>query len=414
MEDKRKLVTLKTIDAITPIKDADKIECAHIGGWNCVVGKGEFYEGQQVFYFETDAMLPLDKKTFEFLRPRGVKVHNSREYHRLKAMKLRGVVSDGLILPFGIINDFEADPDKQLDILNKIQEQRGGDFSQLFDVIKYEDPILAKLGGKMTRFPEWITKTDEERIQNLPNLLKYIQDTNTFDDWYATEKIDGTSCTIWCRINDKGCYEFGVCSRNYGLEDEEGNTYWDIAKRPFINYGEELLSPLDYLKLKCLEDARSNTGTNTPAYVLQGEIFGEGIQGNPLGVRGQQMRFFNFIVNGKFVSRETLKENYDELVCNWVPIHEVSLEDKMETVIGQPDGVKTLVPGANKDAQIEGFVWRNKTTHELQIPKRKSLDEIDFSKIPEDKWDLVKTSLNEKTTASFKVISDKYRLKHQS
>lgn len=409
----RRLVTLKTIDSITPIPGADAIEAAHIGGWTAVVRKGEFYEGQQVFYFETDSMLPLDKKPFEFLRDRGVKIQDGKEYHRLKAMKLRGVVSDGLLLPFSVLHDIIPDPDTQIDRCNDIMDA-GGDFSELFGVIKYEDPILAKLGGKMSSFPEWIPKTDEERIQNLPNLLKYIQDTNTYDDWFATEKIDGTSCTIWCEITEDGKYNYGVCSRNYGLEEEEDNTYWIIAKTPLIKYNDELLSPIDYLKEKCLESARATTwGTNTPRYVLQGEIFGEGIQNNPLQVRGQLIRFYNLIKDGIFVSQETLKENYHELMSSWVPIHPVSLEMSMETVIGQPNGVTTLVPGANPDAQIEGFVWRNRKTHELQIPKRKKTEDIDWSRIPEEKWELVKASLNEKTKASFKVISDSYRLRHQ-
>lgn len=413
MEGNRKLVTLKTIDSITPIPDADKIECAHIGGWNAVVAKGEFYEGQQVFYFETDSMLPLDKKPFEFLRSRGVKEQDGKEYHRLKAMKLRGVVSDGLLLPFTIIWDFIADPDHQLDVLNQIQED-GGDFSELFGVIKYEDPILAKLGGKMTHFPDWIKRTDEERIQNLPNLISHIANTNTFSDWYATEKIDGTSCTIWCRINDRGEYEYGVCSRNYGLEEEEDNTYWQIAQTPIIAYFEDTYSPLEYLKLKCLESARAQTwGTNTPTYVLQGEIFGEGIQGNPLRIKGQQIRFFNLLENGKFVLLETLEDRFPELMTHWVPIHPISLQTTMEGIIHQPDGVKTLVTGANPNAQIEGFVWKNKKTDELQIPKRKTAEDIGWSKIPEEKWHLVKQSLDEKIRASFKAISDKYRLKHQ-
>lgn len=413
MEESRKLVTLKTIDSIAPIPGADKIEAAHIGGWTCVVRKEEFYEGQQVFYFETDSMLPLDKEIFAFLRDRGVKEKDGREYHRLKAMKLRGIVSDGLLLPFSVIHSIIPDPDAQIDKCNEIMDS-GGDFSNLFGVIKYEDPILAKLGGKMTRFPDWITKTDEERIQNLPNLLGYIYQTNSFKDWYATEKIDGTSCTIWCEITEDGKFNYGVCSRNYGLEEEEDNTYWKIAKTPLIRYRDELLSPIDYLKEKCLESARATTwGTNTPRYVLQGEIFGEGIQNNPLGVRGQHILFYNFIEDGKFVLRRTLEDRFPELMGNWVPIHSVSLQDKLEGVIKQPDGVTTLVPGANPKAQIEGFVWRNDRDVELLIPKRKEEKDIDWSKIPEEKWGLVKKSLNEKTRASFKAISDKYRLKHQ-
>lgn len=413
MQEERKLVTLKRIDSITPIPDADRIVVAHIGGWTAVVGKDEFFEGQEVFYFETDSMLPLDKKPFEFLRSRGVKEKDGKEYHRLKAMKLRGVVSDGLILPYSVAKEFVSDPNNVEDEVAKIIES-GGNFTEFFGVVKYEDPILAKLGGKMTHFPDWIQKTDEERIQNLANLLGYINQTNSFKDWYATEKIDGTSCTIWCEITEDGFYNFGVCSRNYGLVEEDDNTYWQIARTPLINYNDELLSPIDYLKEKCLESARACTwGTNTPRYVLQGEIFGEGIQNNPLDVKGQHILFYNFIEDGNLVLRRTLEDRFPELMSNWVPIHNISLQNDLEAIIKQPDGVTTRVPGANPNAQIEGFVWRSSRDTELLVPKRKSEEDIDWSKIPEEKWDLVKKSLNEKTRASFKAISDKYRLKHQ-
>lgn len=166
MEETRKLVTLKTIDKITPIDGADRIETAHIGGWMVVVGKGEFYEGQQVFYFEPDSLLPVERSYFENLKPRGTKIINGVEYHRLRTVKLRGQISQGLALPFSVINEIESDPDTQLDILNKIEED-GGNYSKLFGVIKYEDPILAKLGGKMTAFPDFLQKTDEIRIQSL-------------------------------------------------------------------------------------------------------------------------------------------------------------------------------------------------------------------------------------------------------
>lgn len=404
---------MKQIDSITPIEGADAIETAHIGGWTAVVRKGEFSEGQQVFYFETDSMLPVKYKTFEFLKPRGTKIVDGEEYHRLKAMRLRGVMSDGLVLPVTAAEEFLAedaqDPEEFFQTPAPLGEVN---YSNLFRVIKYEDPILAKLGGKMTHFPDWITKTDEERIQNLPNLVKYIAESHTEGDWFATEKIDGTSCTIWGRIKN-GIFENGVCSRNYGLEEEEDNTYWKIARTPLIEYCGDTLSPLDYLKVKCIEHAREIDGTNEPSFVLQGEIYGEGIQNNPLGVKGQEIRFYNLVIDGKFVSQETLREKFGELMGNWVPVHQVSLDSELETIIAQPDGVKTLVPGANKDAQIEGFVWRNSKATELAIPKRKTAKDIDWSKIPKDRWHLVQKSLDEKVRASFKAISDKYRLKHQ-
>ena len=128
----RKLVTLKMVDAITPIEGADKIECAHIGGWAVVVGKGEFSVGQTVFYFEVDSLLPLENKIFTFLEPRGVTTQNGIKYHRLKTAKLRGQVSQGLIMPFEIINEIESDPGKQIELCKQIDDDYGGDYSSIF------------------------------------------------------------------------------------------------------------------------------------------------------------------------------------------------------------------------------------------------------------------------------------------
>lgn len=355
--DKRKLVTLRTIDSITPIAGADSIEAAHIGGWTSVVRKGEFSEGQKVFYFETDSMLPLNKKPFMFLRSRGVTKYDGQEYHLLKAMRLRGVISDGLVMPISILKDFTS----------RAGEEEDDDYTDLFGVLKYEDPIDS---GSL-QFPNWLSKTNELRIQNLPELVDYIAKTNSSEAWYATEKIDGTSCTIWC---DGDC---GVCSHNYGLTSGD-NVYWNIAKTPSINYEGRLLSPLDYLKAK---------SSGYKRLALQGEIFGEGIQNNPLGIKGQRILFFNLNVNGAYITMDTVKTEYKELLDHWVPIHPISLQPSMEQIIAQPDKVTTLVSGA-KPVQIEGFVWRNKKAIVIKLPG------------------------DEYLRASFKVIADRYRLKH--
>lgn len=235
------------------------------------------------------------------------------------------------------------------------------------------------------------------------------------EDWYATEKIDGTSCTIWARITPDGILESGVCSRNYGLEEEDENTYWKLAKTPMIPYefasenDNNLCSPLEYVRMKCLEDARSMSESNTPVYALQGEIFGEGIQKNPLGMRGQHFRIFNLIHNGERVLRSQILNRYSELLECWVPIHdELTLPSTMEEIIKQPDGVYSSVAGVLPQKQIEGIVWRNYKTNEIKIQKRKSADEIDWDKIPKDKWDLVRASLDESIPASFKAISNEY------
>lgn len=416
-EQTRKLVSRKRIDSLSPIIDADRIEVAHIGGWNVIVGKGEFQEGEEIFYFETDSMLPLDCPVFEFLRSRGVKVLDGKEYHRLKAMKMRGVVSDGLIMPLTILEHFVPDPEERYNIEQSVFTKHFGDFSELFGVVKYEDPVLAKLAGKMSAFPSFIVKTDEERVQNLSNLVKHIAEHAENGEWYATEKIDGTSCTIYATVLNDGSVKTGVCSRNYEIEEDDENVYWQIAKSEFIQEkGCDPESPLNYLARLAQANVKTKLDdpTKNVSFVLQGEIFGEGIQSNSLGAKGHHIRFFNFILNGRRCLLRDTQTVFPHIYEHWVPVlTDLRLPKTMEEIIAQPEGITTRVPEATKDTQIEGLVWRNLVQQEIKVTKRKNLDQIDFSKIPEEKWDLVKASVEQPTLASFKALSDKYRLKHQ-
>lgn len=408
-EEKRKLVTRRTISDIQPIEGADRIEVATVDGWKVVVNKGRYYPGQLVFYFEIDSMIPLERSYFAFLESRGYKEIDGKKYHRLKTMKLRGQVSQGLIMPATIFNanwkagwnsdlDYPTtegvdksispyyDPDISCEKELEIMEKKGGDFSEYFGVFKYEPPVPACLRGTVKNWPQWITHTDEERVQNLDKetLAEVLKERKNF---IPTEKIDGTSCTIYSRIY-RGQYEkpygdSGVCSRNWGLEEDDNNTYWKIAKTPLIKRyeGAELQTPLEYLSELCMEAARS-TSPNETSYVLQGEIFGEGIQGNPLHIKGQQIRFFNLFEEGRQIMHEELQERFPELLPYWVPILDLELPDTIEKIIEQPDGIKSSVPGADP-VQIEGIVWRHKLYSEIGDIR-----------------------------GSFKCISNKYLLKH--
>jgi len=140
------------------------------------------------------------------------------------------------------------------------------DVTEMLGIVKYEPPIPAELSGKVKGlFPSFIPKTDEERIQNL---------TKEYGEWkyqskhqfYVTEKLDGSSATYYIKDG-----EFGVCSRNLELLETEGNTFWKVARE--LN----------------LEENMRATGKNIS---LQGELIGEGIQGNPYKIKGQTVRFF--------------------------------------------------------------------------------------------------------------------------
>lgn len=386
----RKLATLRVVSALTPIEDADKIETAHIDGWTVVVGKGEFTVGQQVLFFEIDSMLPLDNPLFSFLEPRGVKIQDGIKYHRLKTVKLRGQISQGLIMS---ISDSIKNP------------KFDTDYSEQLGVIKYEPNLPQNSNCK--EWPEWIVRTDEERIQN----FDIIAQDAIFADrefFVPTEKIDGTSCTIWAKIDENGNVEHGVCSRNYGLEYDENDLYWKIANTECLNWGDGGVKckPIDYVTAKCIGMQEKDKQLHT--FVLQGEIFGENIQSNPLGVKGQHIRFFNCIVDGEYLTLPVIDREYPELRFQWVPVHNYNLPEDYDEIISQPDGVKTLVPEAQPDRQIEGFVWRH--TNKIYLTGVKP---IDLSKVPEEKREMVSEKIKEHgVRASFKAISNKYLLKH--
>ena len=257
----RKLATVRKIADIQEIEGADMIELAIVDGWKVVVAKNVGHKvGDMVIYCEIDSFLPI-KEDFEFLRKSSYKKMGDQEGFRLKTIKLRGQVSQGLILPISVLNpegtNIYVDPFEGLDV------------TDMLGIIKYEPPIPADLAGKVKGlFPSFIRKTDEERVQNLASEYELYRTQNKLGmKFYVTEKLDGSSATFFFKDG-----VFGVCSRNLELIETEGNTFWKVARELKL---EELL------------------GTLENNICLQGELIGEGIQGNPYKLKGQTVRFFN-------------------------------------------------------------------------------------------------------------------------
>ena len=196
----RKLVTVRTVDAIRPIAGADAIDCATVEGWQVVVKKGEFQAGDRCVYFEIDAFLPLTDSRFDFLA-RNKSTWLGREGVRLRTVKLRGQLSQGLILPLAGFPE----------IASAVANDADADLTALLGVEKWEATQAAGLSGQPAgAFPAFIRKTDQERIQNLREVL-YEQALTEFE---VTLKLDGSSMTVFYRQG-----EAGVCSRNYQVED---------------------------------------------------------------------------------------------------------------------------------------------------------------------------------------------------
>ena len=341
----RRLATVETIAEIAAIPGADAIVRARIRGWDVVVKLGEFQAGDPCVYFEVDSMLDVEDARFAFLAPRGVRTDvDGRKGHVLRTVKLRGQYSQGLALPQSSFPELaNANP--------------GDDVTEALDVVKWDPPLPAELVGQVrgTR-PSWIPATDEERIQNLAAILACPA------DWVATEKIDGTSMTVY--VDPEAGIE-GVCSRNLDLLPADSSTLWRLARE---------------------HDVHTRLAQTFPGsrVVLQGEVFGAGIQGNPLKLRVQQFAAFTLRVEGREVPRGDWPDWVTELS---VPVRaELSFPATVDQALADVDGLKSVVA---RDRPAEGVVWRAADRASVELPDGKVV------------------------RASFKVISNRFLLKHQ-
>ena len=317
----RNLASIRRISKLEPIEGADRIELATVDGWKVIVAKDVGHkEGDTVVYCEVDSFLPI-KDEYEFLRKSSYrKLADGSEGFRLKTMRMRGQVSQGLLLPI-----------RELKELHGNVYDVGDDVTNILGIVKYDPPLPAELNGKAKGYiPEFIQKTDEERIQNLVKYYPQIVQ----HEFYEAEKLDGSSTTYYLH-NDV----FGVCSRNLDLEESEGNTFWRVARE------------LD------IENKMRNYGIKN--FAIQGELIGEGIQKNPYKLKGQTVRFFSAL-NTDDVSKykfHRFEEIINDLNLETVPIlnRYLKLPDSIDDLINGADGKSSL----NKNTRREGLVYRS-------------------------------------------------------
>ena len=328
----RKLATIRKIKEINPIEGADAIELAVVDGWQVVVAKNVGHQvGDLVVYCEIDSFLPIEPE-FEFLRKSSYKKMGDQEGFRLKTIKLRGQISQGLILPYSVI------PIAQFATAADLPE--GMDVSEMLGIVKYEPPIPAQLAGKVKgSFPSFLRKTDEERIQNLEK--EYTEWTlSSKHQFYATEKLDGSSFTCYIKNG-----EFGVCSRNMDLLETEDNTFWAVARK------------LD------LENKLRSFGKNI---CFQGEMVGSGIQGNHYNMKDQTVFFYNiFLIDEReYVGYDEFRNMLFDLDLACVPVLSYPFNFPADSVAALPT-VSALLRSAegksvlNDKVEREGLVIRS-------------------------------------------------------
>ena len=375
--DKRELAYIVKIDDISPLPGYDRAESAHVGGWRIVVRKGQFKSGDYAIYFEIDSKVP-ETEPFMFLAPKKFKV---------KTQKMCKSISQGLLMS---IDDFligKDQPSWAVNLKNRIIQGEDVEHEVLTDAIgvtyadaednkrkaasvdKYKKmaqrkPTLfkkpwarwmmkrewgrkimffffGKKKDKKNGWPEWVSKTDEERIENLPH---YFEDKN---ELIATEKIDGTSTTFTIHKRPFNKWDFYTCSRNVVFDKPDKKCFYET--NVYIEMSEKYHME-EVLKRICLD-------YNLEWATIQGETYGTGIQKRSYYDNFHDFRAFNLIFSnrGRLGSIEG-KNILAKYGIPWVPIldEHFVMPDTIDELREYVNSEKSKIDGGMR----EGVVFR--------------------------------------------------------
>lgn len=379
----RELAYAVIVDAVESIAGRDRVECARVGGWTCMVPKGAFKAGDPGIYFEIDSQVPLNNPVFEFcakykghIKTQKFKTPDGQFWSQglLMAAADFGWTIDSAQFAGGfdfIVDDkgvqhipgdesafltkqlgvtyYEVEDNKRKaastgDKYKKMAQRHPAIFKKPFVKWLYKrnwgKKLLFIFFGKKkdkTSWPAWVVKTDEERVQNMPWILK------NKDEWFATEKIDGTSTTFTMR-GRKRKQEFYVCSRNVVFDTPEkadhcyydSNVYLEMAEKYNIK---TVLNDI----MTLYEDLEFVT--------LQGETYGAGIQKRDYGMKDHDFKAFNLIFGYKDGTRIRFnpREMTDLLVQFGIPC--VPIVDEHFIM---PDTVEELLIIATDKSAVDG------------------------------------------------------------
>ena len=306
------LASILKIENIRPIPEADRIEQANVLGYNVVIKKGEFKEGDYCVFFYPDTVVDNTNPVFSFL--------DSKQY-RIKQVKFRGVRSQGLALPLSSFGITEFSENQDVTELTKTK--------------KYELPITQQLESR-GGLPHFIRRTDEE------NILKYKRAVEELagKSFYISLKCDGSSFSAYLRNG-----EFGVCSRSLELKrpvDYAVNNWWKMVKK----YN--------------LEEKMKEIGGN---FAIQGEVVGPGINGNKMKFPEHDLYVFDIwdINNQQYFGYSKLLEVCNKMSLKHVPILKAGLSfaDSLETLQDAADILDCYEVG-RPGVKAEGMVVRGK------------------------------------------------------
>ena len=317
----RKLASIQRIWNIEPIEGADRIELAHVLGWQCVVNKGQFRTMDLAVYFEVDSFLPIAPE-FEFLRASSYrKTDIMGEGFRLRTMKFRGQISQGLLLP---VSEFPVIP---------ADAEPGTDVTELLGVQKWEIEERITTGGTMIgTLPYDIPHTDETRVQAEPELISAFAGL----EYYISTKMDGSSHSVG--IDENG---FHVTGHNYEYKDDGNSPFYELVKSMGLQQKMETFSAENSLT----------------TFTIQGELCAPGIQKNRLKLTKPVWYVFNIRENRKRVGLKRMLE-----ICEWLQLESVPIEETGTDLPAKYPTVEALLERADgnypKGGRKEGIVIR--------------------------------------------------------
>ena len=303
----RKLASIQRIWQIEPIEGADRIELAHVLGWQCVVNKGQFSPMDVGVYFEIDSFLPI-RPEFEFMRASSYKKTDIMgEGFRLRTLRFRGQISQGLLLPISQFPEIPQDAEVGMDV------------TDLLGVRKWEIEERATTGGTVVgTLPYDIPHTDETRVQEEPELISAFAGL----EYYISTKMDGSSHSIG--IDENG---FHVTGHNYEYKDDGSSAFYGLVNtRGYKARMEQFMS-----------------AENLSVLTIQGEFCAPGIQRNRLRLTKPEWYVFTIRENGKRVGLNRMLEICEILGMEHVPIEEVDVDlpakyPTVEALLARADG----------------------------------------------------------------------------
>lgn len=319
----RKMAYIVKIDEVTTHPNADALDLCYINGWQVVAKRDDFRTGDLAVYCEIDSFLPTEIAPFLTKPGHFPKEYNGVSGEKLKTIRLRQELSQGLLLPCSVLPDgLEITP--ELDV------------SDILGIQKWEAPVDVKLRGDAAgSFPSLIPKTDETRCQNLSQ--RVLEEYSHYT-WEVTEKLEGTSATYF--LDEHG--EFYICSRNMRLKPSTDHTYGFIAEFARI---EKFMRDKELIN-----------------YAIQGEIIGPGIQGNIYKLQKPKFMVYN-VYDAKercylpAYNRDTLMPYINNEFCGHVPVLETSFkfggDSICKTLLEYAEGKSTLY-----NTEREGVVFK--------------------------------------------------------